>query len=399
MAATSEDVFPQMRTLEERQLGALTKMAARSALVGEDVIVISDEEMESQDKHNLMEGDRYLQSFGQFSKKVSMCVQGIHSLDSDMCQEVRDGNFGSQSVFKVGEQVEFVDQSGLVIRGMVCGQTSGDGSIDRAQVLMDFWQAGLEEDNSGCDAPRFPGGRSEVTVHLEVGRPSGGQSLPVKVRAPLGHRNEGRVKSEAVYPTARESVVSRSLGHSAGSVLDEQPSTSRGTGARLESPDEEWLDYEEDVEERVIPVSRSVVKEATQSVPEVVQGDRSGNRHRDVAVGNWPRDEVGVRIGTNVGGILGGLVSRKGGVDVSIQVDSVPGTGAGKSEVCVDKVAGGVPKEDEAIEVQDSVKSVEVVSSVGTAKGGMEECWAEGGKIFKHRGRDGGESGFQAAAA
>ncbi|KAJ1180504.1 hypothetical protein NDU88_005725 [Pleurodeles waltl] len=322
MTATSENVFPLTRTLEERHLGASTKMAARSALVGEDVIVISDEEMESQDKIRLMEGDKYLQSFGQFSGKVTRCVRGIHSLDSDMCQEVRDGNFGSQSVFKVGEQVEFVNQSGLVIRGMVCGQTSSDGSIGRAQVLMVFWQAGLEEDNSGCDAPRFQGGLSEVTVHREVGRPSGGQSLPVKVRAPLRHRNEGRVKSGAVYPTERESVVSGSLGHGAGSVFDEQSSTSRGAGAKLDSPDEEGLDYEEDVEERVIPVLKSVVREATQSVPEVVRGDHSGNRHWELAVGNLPR---------------------------------------GKSEVGVDTVAGGVPKEDEAIEVQESAKSVGVV--------------------------------------
>ncbi|KAJ1210213.1 hypothetical protein NDU88_005581 [Pleurodeles waltl] len=108
---------------------------------------------------------------------------------------------------------------------------------------------GSDEVNSGCDAPRFLGGLSEVTVHREAGQPSGGQSLPVKVRAPLGHRYEGRVKFGAVYLTARESVVSGSLGHGAGSVFDEQPSTSRGAGARLESPDEEWLDYEEDVEE------------------------------------------------------------------------------------------------------------------------------------------------------
>ncbi|KAJ1192117.1 hypothetical protein NDU88_001429 [Pleurodeles waltl] len=325
MAATSEKVFPLTRTLEERQLGASAKMAARSAHVGEDVIVISDEETESQDKRRLVEGDNYLLSFGQLSGKVSRCVRGMHSLDSDVCQEVRDGNFGSQSVFKVGEQVEFVDQSGLVIRGMVCGQTSGDGSIGRAQVLMDFLLAGLDEGNSGCDAPRFSGGLSEVKVHREAGRPAGGQSVSVKVGAPLGHRREGRVKSGAVYPTARESVLSGSLGHSAGSVLEEQPFTSRGASARFESTEEEWLDCEEDVEEQVMPAVKSVAKRATQSVPEVVRGDRSGNRHRDVAVGNLPRGEelglanfgfgrqVGVGSGANCGTGSGGYYQERVG--------------------------------------------------------------------------------------
>ncbi|KAJ1205041.1 hypothetical protein NDU88_000476 [Pleurodeles waltl] len=291
MAAPSEGIFPLPRTLEEGQLDASVKMAVRSEFVGEDVIIISDEETERQDRLRLVEGDNNLLPFGQLGGRVSRCVRGMHSLDSDLCREVRDGNFGSQSVFKVGEQVEFVDQAGVVIRGMVCGQTSGDGSIGRAQVLMDFWRAGLDEGNPGYDAHRFSGGLSEVMVHREAGRPAGGQSASVKVRAPLGHRREGRVKSGAVYPTARESVLSGSLGHGAGSVLDEQPSTSRGASARFESTEEEWLDYEEDVEEQVMPALKSVAKGATQSVSEVVRGDRSGNRHLDVAVSNLPRGE------------------------------------------------------------------------------------------------------------
>ncbi|KAJ1188807.1 hypothetical protein NDU88_005564 [Pleurodeles waltl] len=299
-------MFPVPRTLEEGQLDAAVKNAARNNFVEEDVIVISDEEMERQDSRRVERGNDNLQSFGQPAKRV----------------------------------------------------------------------------NSGCDAPRFPGGQSESKVHQEAGRPSGGQSVTVKVRAPLGHRREGKVKSGAVYPTARESVLSGPLGQRAGSVFDEQPSTTPGASTRFESPDEEWLDYEEDVEEQVIPALKSVVREATQSVPEVVRGDRFGNHHRDMAVGNLPRGEefglgsvnfgverqVGVGTGTNVGSVVGGLVSRKGGVDVLIQVDSDPGNGAGKSEVGLDMVSGGVPKEDEAIEVQDSSKSVGVVSSGGASK-------------------------------
>ncbi|KAJ1210115.1 hypothetical protein NDU88_005483 [Pleurodeles waltl] len=235
MAAPSEGIFPLPRTLEEGQLDASVKMAARSEFVGEDVIIISDEETERLARLRLVEGDNNLQSFGQLGGRVS----------------------------------------------------------------------------------------SEVTVHRKAGRPAGGQSASVKVGAPLGHRRKGRVKSGAVYPTARESVLSGSLVHGAGSVLDEQPFTSRGASARFECTEEEWLDYEEDVEEQVMPALKSVAKGATQSVPEVVRGDRSGNHHRDVAVGNLARGEefdwgsanfgfgrqVGVGSGANFGSGPQGLVS------------------------------------------------------------------------------------------
>ncbi|KAJ1191184.1 hypothetical protein NDU88_000500 [Pleurodeles waltl] len=156
--------------------------------------------------------------------------------------------------------------------------------------MLDLWQPGVQEDDAGCDAPRFPGRLSEVTVHREAGRPSGGQSLPVKARAPLVHRKEGRVKSGAVYPTAREAVAVCSLGHGAGSVVDdEQPSTSWGTGGRFERQDEDWLDYEEDVEDQAILVANLVSNPA---VPQVVQVDRSGNRRHALA-GNLPRGCVG----------------------------------------------------------------------------------------------------------
>ncbi|KAJ1169599.1 hypothetical protein NDU88_001490 [Pleurodeles waltl] len=281
------------------------------------------------------------------------------------------------------------------------GFSLGDVDVALQSVGQFDGGAGVEEDGAGCDAPRFPGGLSEVTVHREAGQPSGGQSLPVKVRAPLVHRKEGRVKSRAVYPTARESVAPGSLGHGAGSVFDEQPSASRGAGARFESQDEEWLDYEEDVEEQAIPVSYFVVKEATPAVPEMVQGDRSGNRHKEMA-GNLPRGEVGMGIGMSVGSAIGGLISRKGGVDVSIQVDSVAGTGAGKSEVAVDMVVGGVRKE----ELQDSVKSNGVVSSGGSVGDPDGVCavwivvhsfvrWAEKQATTRHFGRQLGLDGIR----
>ncbi|KAJ1082767.1 hypothetical protein NDU88_002932 [Pleurodeles waltl] len=152
--------------------------------------------------------------------------------------------------------------------------------------MLDLWQPGVQEDDTGCDAPRFPGRLSEVTVHQEAGRPSGGQSLAVKARVPLVHRKEGRVKSGAVYPTAREAVAGCPLGHGADSALDEeQPSTSWGAGGRFDRQDEDWLDYDEVVEDQAIPAANLV---SNPVVPEVVQGDRSGNQRHALA-DNLPR--------------------------------------------------------------------------------------------------------------
>ncbi|KAJ1148571.1 hypothetical protein NDU88_001399 [Pleurodeles waltl] len=143
---------------------------------------------------------------------------------------------------------------------------------------------------AGCDAPRFLGRLSEAAVHQDAGRHAGGQSLQFKARPLLVHRKEERVNSEAVYPTTREAGVRCSLGHSAGSILeDEQPSTSWGAGASFDMQEETLLDYEEDEEEQnarvAVPVLQSMV-------PEVVQGDRSGTR-RKITAGYLPRGCVG----------------------------------------------------------------------------------------------------------
>ncbi|KAJ1114937.1 hypothetical protein NDU88_003167 [Pleurodeles waltl] len=201
MAAPAGRINPLPASLEEGPLVEEKEMAACKDIY-EDIIVISDEEQERCDGFSLGEFDVDLQSVGQF-----------------------DGGLG-----RLGEHVECVDQDGVIFRGRVCGQTSGGCYKDMFRVLQDVWQPGVEDDGAGCDAPRFPGGLSEVTVHREAGRPPGGQSLPVKVRAPLVHRKEGRVKSGAVYPTARESVMPVLPGHGAGSFSEELPSTSWGLG-------------------------------------------------------------------------------------------------------------------------------------------------------------------------
>ncbi|KAJ1189123.1 hypothetical protein NDU88_005874 [Pleurodeles waltl] len=103
MAAPSERIIPVPGNLEERQLDPAAKIAACKELVVEEVIVISDKEMERQDGSRMEWYDDKLQLVGQLGKMVSRSIRG------SLCQEVRDGSFGSQSVFKVGEQVEFID--------------------------------------------------------------------------------------------------------------------------------------------------------------------------------------------------------------------------------------------------------------------------------------------------
>ncbi|KAJ1217579.1 hypothetical protein NDU88_005173 [Pleurodeles waltl] len=359
IAAPAGRINPLPASLEERPLVEEKEMAACKDIY-EDIIVISDEEQERCDGFSLGEVELDLQSVGQFHGGVGKGGLRKQSLDGGLCREFMDGCLGSQSALKLGEHVEFVDQDGVIFRGRVCGQASGGGHKGMFRVLQDVWQPSVEDNGAGCDAPRFPGGLSEVKVHQEAGRPSGGQSLPVKVRAPLVHRKEGRVKSGAVHPTARESVMPVLLGHGAGSFSHELPSTSRGARGRCEIQDEEWLDFEEEVEERTLPASTPVVKEVTPTVSEMVRGDRSGNRHQEIA-GNLPRGEVGMGIGMNIRVASGGLISR-GGVDVSIQVDSVADTGAGKSEV-VEMAVDGVRKEDDLSVLPDAAKSVGVVNS------------------------------------
>ncbi|KAJ1145401.1 hypothetical protein NDU88_011688 [Pleurodeles waltl] len=224
MAVPSMMAFPVEGRLEVGLLNTTVKMAARRYFIEDDVIIISDEEMERQNSHRVVRNEENLQSAGLPGEMVSKSVRRMPSLDGSMCHEVRAGNLGSQSVFKVGEQLEFIDKAGVVIRGIVCGETSGDGSIER-------------------------------------------------------------------FTRQRGSRLC--LDHGADSVFDEQPSTSRGASARFECPDEEWLDYKEDVEEQVIPAPKSIVRETTHSVPKVVRGDPFGNRHRDVAAGSLPRGCVG----------------------------------------------------------------------------------------------------------
>ncbi|KAJ1175153.1 hypothetical protein NDU88_000444 [Pleurodeles waltl] len=231
MAPSSDTMTPDEGILEESHLGEAGKMAAPGDFIEDEVILISEEEMEVQGGHKVVRG-------------------------------AGNANFASISRHRQSEQGEVI---------------------------------------SGCDTSRFLGGHGEVTVHQQFGRLAGSQSLPVKVRAPSRHHFEGRVKSGAVYPTSREPDGLGSLGQGADSVFDEQPSTSRGSSARVECLEEELLDYNEEVEEQVMPASNGVVKETP--VPKVVWGDRFGSRRRDTVAGSLPRGEEARSVSVGFGGV------------------------------------------------------------------------------------------------
>ncbi|KAJ1204043.1 hypothetical protein NDU88_007824 [Pleurodeles waltl] len=322
----------------------------------EDVIVISDEEQQGIEAFDLEFSEGELQSDSQFVAGFD----GYGFVDKDsvgsFSKEVRKKSLVEESGLDVGEQVEFVDQDGVIFKGRLCGKSSGEFYKGRFQVLQEVRQRDAEDVGVGCGAPRFQGGLKGLTVHLEAGRPSDGQSRPVKAWAPLAHRKEERVKSGAAYLTARESAMSL-MGHGAGS-LDEIPSTSRGATGRCEIHEEEELDFEEEMEDRALPVSSAVGTELAPSASEVVRGDRPARRRQDLA-GSLPRGEVEKGIGCHLKGAFGGFLT-KGGVDASIQVDAVD-TGAGKSEV--------VMKEDASTVATDVVHNVGMVNSGVAVKG------------------------------
>ncbi|KAJ1175762.1 hypothetical protein NDU88_001048 [Pleurodeles waltl] len=362
--------------LKERTLGATNKMAApteKFSFMGsrlgkgqavdtiifeecgereEEVIVISDEELDGQG------GFGYIpEAMGLLEEcDVEMGSGAVGLGETGFGKEWRVESYGANvrdsNVLEVSEQLVCADLEGVMTRGLGSGQAGRSTGRGEVSVLANRWQPGLQDFSAGCDAPRFLGRLSEM-VHQDAGRHAGGQSLPVKARAPLVHRKEGRVNSGAVYPTAREAGARCSLGHSAGSVLeDEQPSTSWGAGASFGRQEETLLDYEEDDE---VQNARVVVPVLQPTVPEVVQGDHSKNRRS--TPGNLPRGEIGMGLGRIVGG-YGREVCGAGGVDASVQVDCIAVAGAGKSEV-----TGVVPKDDELNVLQESVKEGGVLSA------------------------------------
>ncbi|KAJ1081466.1 hypothetical protein NDU88_001648 [Pleurodeles waltl] len=278
--------------LSEKRLLAERQKAEEGRDREDDVIVISDEEQEGQESFGLVESFMAEQDVNFLSRGAG--ADGLKESSLVRCSSVRsfEGNVSARNVLQVGEQVDLVDQEGVLVTGLVYGQVGSFVNRDKGKVLLDRRKPALQEVSAGCGAPRFPGRPGGLTVHQDAGRHAGGQSFPVKARAPLIHQKEGRVNSGAVYPTTRETVVRGSLGHGAGSVLeDEQPSTSWGAGASFERFEETMLDYDDDDQDTRVaaPVLQS-------TVPEVVQGDHSGIRRR-ASTGNLPRGELGMGMG------------------------------------------------------------------------------------------------------
>ncbi|KAJ1105822.1 hypothetical protein NDU88_003226 [Pleurodeles waltl] len=323
-------------------------MAAPVLNIDGTVVMISDDEVEEQWGQNSVECSGKVNSEGVFRQRAGKIIQWVPRAVSSMLHKVQAWEVENQAVFRLGEQVEFVDRSGLVLRGTVCGEASGDGKVGRAQVVLDFWQSDQGEVLAGCESPHVSGGHGVQTVHQQFGQLAGVQSLPVKVGAPLRHWAEGRVKSGSVYPTSREAAGHGALGQGDDPVFDVRPSTSWGASASLERVEEELLDYDEEVEEHVASVPRDDSMETPRVVRKVVQGDHLGGHRRELVAGNLPRGDEGVLVSVGFGGGREGFgdtiqkvgkgicgvakEQSKGSVDASIQVGLVSDNGSGKSE-------------------------------------------------------------------
>ncbi|KAJ1215367.1 hypothetical protein NDU88_002976 [Pleurodeles waltl] len=252
-----------------------------------------------------------------------------------MVHRVQEWEVANQSVFRAGEQVEFMNEQGSVLRGTICGVSREDGSAGSAQLRLDYWQQDPRAYRPGCEAAHVSGGHGSTSAHQRFGQPAGFQ-VPVEVRAPPGHRMEERLQSGAVRPTARESAI-RDRG-SSNPILSVHETFPDSRSAISGLVAEEELDYEED-----IPVSGEqpvAVQQATTN-GRAVQGDRLSGR-RDVAA-NLRRGEVS-RV-SDVGLVSGGdnrvVVRPIKNVDVAIQAgDGVKESKSEGSTGTAQEVAG-----------------------------------------------------------
>ncbi|KAJ1106708.1 hypothetical protein NDU88_004108 [Pleurodeles waltl] len=215
-----------------------------------------------------------------------------------MLHKVQEWEVENQNIFEAGEQIEFVDSSGLVMRGTIGGEASGNGKAGMAQVRLDFWQPGLGAPQSGCDGTRALGGREEQSTTRRLGRPACDQRLPVRVGAPSGHRLEERAKPRAVRLTSGEASGPGLGVQEIYPLVEGVPSTSRGAVVvEQEVIEDELLDYEEEEEaEEIHKEHRRVVQEGSTLVvaheanKKVVKSDRwVGGDQQVFFAGNLPR--------------------------------------------------------------------------------------------------------------
>ncbi|KAJ1202851.1 hypothetical protein NDU88_006646 [Pleurodeles waltl] len=290
MAAPLVSDWRNKPDLEERQLGAADKMAAPVVIEDDEVVIISDEE-EGELRGPEGAGDQVLDVFvGAGRKGVGRMSQSISKLFSPRLGKVQSGHLDKRAVFRVGEQVEFVDDSGRELSGKVFGETSGSSSGDRAIVQLDVSQVIWSEAPSGCDTPPASGGQGVKAVYRPSGRMVGDRGTPVKVRAPSAHRPEGRARSGAVRLTSRDAFR----------VYDAQPSTSQGAGDDWDEWCDDLLDYDEDLDFQVPSKQSDRIQRET---PGAVQGGQVPERSHVLSASGFPRGEEG----------LGGFVVPQGG--------------------------------------------------------------------------------------
>ncbi|KAJ1108941.1 hypothetical protein NDU88_006311 [Pleurodeles waltl] len=175
----------------------------------------------------------------------------ISRLVSSMLHKVQEWEVENQTIFKAGEPVEFMDSSGVVMRGTICGEASGNGNAGMAQVRLDFWQPESGASPAGCDGTHALGGREEQFSTRQLGRPARSKRLPVRVVAPSGYQLEERVRPKAVHPTSGEAFGPGFGIQEVYRVVEGEPSTNRAASVVELGKDieEEFLDYEEEAEE------------------------------------------------------------------------------------------------------------------------------------------------------
>ncbi|KAJ1126024.1 hypothetical protein NDU88_004437 [Pleurodeles waltl] len=190
-----------------------------------------------------------------------------------MVRRVQEWEVANKSVFRAGEQIEFVDEQGSMLRGTISGVTREDGSAGSAQVRLDFWQQDSRAYHSECESAHVHERHGLASADQRFRRPADFR-VPVEVRAPPVHRFEERAQSGADRPTSRE-TPSQDKGSSDPILrITRTIPASRSASSGLVTEEEE-LDYEDEVP--VLGVRAASAQKAISS-GQAVQGDRLSSR-------------------------------------------------------------------------------------------------------------------------
>ncbi|KAJ1179993.1 hypothetical protein NDU88_005221 [Pleurodeles waltl] len=148
----------------------------------EIVIVDSEEEGEIEEAEGLGGKSIIQQSEASISANDSRALQWVPRVVSPMVRRVQEWEVANHSVFRAGEQIEFVDEQGSVLWGTTSGVTREDGRAGSAQVRLDFWQQDSRAYLSGCEAAHVHERHGLASEDQRFGRPADFR-VPVEVRA------------------------------------------------------------------------------------------------------------------------------------------------------------------------------------------------------------------------